>query len=162
MLETWRLSYFASEGLRVFFLLPQDWTDARLPLSISTPAEVPRVMMGRIELVSPHQRQALARLYELPADEINLIPLYTQVWSPQVAELMSDFDRSHAGLYKAVGREIPESLRLYDSLGRFRDAFLAHEWRTESDAAKRERLIEIINSFSTCVPPLEERKSANN
>lgn len=33
MLETWRLSYFASEGIRIFFLLPEPWTDARLPLS---------------------------------------------------------------------------------------------------------------------------------
>ncbi len=66
MLATWRLSYFESEGLRVFFLLPQSWTDGRLPLSISTPADITRVMVGRIELVTSHQREVLQKLDALP------------------------------------------------------------------------------------------------
>ena len=65
MLETWKLSYFESEGTRVMFVLPRAWTDAHLPLSISTPADLTRVMLGRIELVS-YQRTKLLRLQELP------------------------------------------------------------------------------------------------
>jgi hypothetical protein len=48
MLATWQLSYFDSEGMRVFFVLPRSWTDARLPLSTSIPAELTRVMLGRV------------------------------------------------------------------------------------------------------------------
>ena len=73
MLATWRLSYFESEGLRVFFLLPQPWTDARLPLSISTPADITRVMVGRVELVTAHQREVLRQLYALPDEAFDVI-----------------------------------------------------------------------------------------
>lgn len=56
MLKTWEKSYFKSAGQRVFFLLPQVWTDAYLPIKISTPAKVSRVMVGRIELISPEHK----------------------------------------------------------------------------------------------------------
>lgn len=60
---------------------------------------------------------------------------------------------THAQFYRAFGREVPEALRLYDSLGRFRDALLGHELRSAHDQATRNRLIQIINTFSACVPP---------
>jgi len=60
LLNTWELSYFQSPGLRVFFIVPRAWTDHYLPLSLSIPAEVTRVMVGRIELVTPARRR-LAR-----------------------------------------------------------------------------------------------------
>jgi hypothetical protein len=56
MLETWKLSYFKSGGQRLFFLVPRQWTDEVLPLEVSKPAKLTRVMMGRIELVTPQQR----------------------------------------------------------------------------------------------------------
>ena len=59
MLATWQLSYFESEGLRVFFTLPRAWTDAQLPLWTSIPADMTRVMLGRVELISSHQYAAL-------------------------------------------------------------------------------------------------------
>ena len=59
MLRTWGLSYFDSPGLRYFFIAPRTWVDHVLPLEISVDAEVERVMMGRIELVTPRQRQIL-------------------------------------------------------------------------------------------------------
>jgi hypothetical protein len=62
MLETWRLSYFGSAGQRLFFIVPRQWTDAVLPLTISKPCELTRVMMGRIELITPSQRQAINQL----------------------------------------------------------------------------------------------------
>lgn len=62
LLNTWELSYFKSTGLRLFFLVPRAWTDERLPLDISVPAETQRVMVGRIELVTPEQRKLLAQL----------------------------------------------------------------------------------------------------
>lgn len=66
LLATWELSYFKSPGLRLFFLVPQSWTDEVLPLELSVPAELVRVMVGRIEIVTPEQRQLVRRLAALP------------------------------------------------------------------------------------------------
>jgi len=62
MLETWKLSYFKSAGQRLFFMVPQNWTDDVLPLEFSRPVKVTRVMIGRIELVTPSQRELTTRL----------------------------------------------------------------------------------------------------
>lgn len=165
MLETWRLSYFDSEGLRLFFLLPQSWTDHQLPLSISAPANVTRVMVGRIELVSDTQRAALERLYSLPEEALQIPPLYVDREPDPVNQTLEQVNKRqntvlgemrsgkpHAQLYRSIGREVPEALSLYDSLGRFRDALLAHRWRTEPDAGRRTRIKQIIDTFSSCTP----------
>jgi hypothetical protein len=152
MLDTWQLSYFESEGMRLFFVLPRAWTDARLPLSISVPAEITRVMLGRIELVSAYQRQALNQLYELPATAFALTPIYAQ--SPLAQKALRAGTASHADLYRSEGRDVPEALRLYDSLGRFRDALLAHEWQSTRDSAKRMRLQKVMRLFSACASDL--------
>jgi hypothetical protein len=149
MLETWQLSYFESEGLRLFFVLPPSWTNAHLPLSISAPADITRVMLGRVELISDHQREALRRLYELPLTAFDLTPpLYYE--SQIVLERMHQGNVSHAELYALIGREVPEALKLYDSLGRFRDALLVHEWRSASDENARERITRAVGRFSSC------------
>src|SRR6202008_452529 len=62
LLNTWDLSYFKSAGKRVFFIVPRVWTDFYLPLDISVPARLKRVMVGRIELVTPGQRKILQQL----------------------------------------------------------------------------------------------------
>lgn len=67
MLKTWEASYFQSRGLRLFYIVPREWTDRRLPLKISPAAEVRRAMIGRIELVTPGQRRTLERLVKLAA-----------------------------------------------------------------------------------------------
>jgi hypothetical protein len=148
MLATWQLSYFDSEGMRVFFILPRSWTDAQLPLSTSIPAEVTRVMLGRVELTSPHQKAALTSLYDLPATAFAVPALYYQDQS--VLKLVHEGATSHAALYRAVGRQVPDALRLYESLGRFRDALLAHELRSASDAERKARLELIMQRFSAC------------
>jgi hypothetical protein len=50
MLNTWKQSYFQKPGLRVFYIVPREWTDYFLPLEISVPARVTRVIVGRIDL----------------------------------------------------------------------------------------------------------------
>jgi hypothetical protein len=50
MLNTWKASYFQKPGLRVFYIVPRAWTDHFLPLELSVPARVNRVMVGRIDL----------------------------------------------------------------------------------------------------------------
>src|SRR6185369_2940939 len=70
LLNTWQVSYFKSPGLRLFFLVPREWTDHYLPLSVSVPADVNRVMVGRIELVTPEQRERLRTLSNLTPAQI--------------------------------------------------------------------------------------------
>jgi hypothetical protein len=50
MLNTWKKSYFEKPGLRVFYVVPREWTEYFLPLEISVPARVNRVIVGRIDL----------------------------------------------------------------------------------------------------------------
>ena len=53
MLETWRDSYFRAPGLRVLYVVPDEWTSYFLPLQISVPHRLTRVLIGRIDLLSP-------------------------------------------------------------------------------------------------------------
>jgi hypothetical protein len=59
MVETWWKSYFATPGLRVFWVLPRETTDRILPLEISPPpTEIVRVLVGRSEVLRPSQESA--------------------------------------------------------------------------------------------------------
>jgi hypothetical protein len=54
MVNNWEHSYFRTEGLRVLYLLPRSLTDKTIPLRIRpSPRELVRVMVGRIELLTP-------------------------------------------------------------------------------------------------------------
>jgi hypothetical protein len=58
MVSTWTSSYFRTEGIRVLFVLPQGWTDAFIPMTITpVPKQVVRVMVGRVELLSQKREQ---------------------------------------------------------------------------------------------------------
>ena len=122
--------------------------------------------MGRVELISATQRAALQKLHSLPDDSFRVVPLYADrepdALSPTAKEVnerqntvlreMRSGRTTHAGLYESVHREVPEVLKLYDSLGRFRDPLLAQRWRAETDPARRQRLQKIITTFSSCIP----------
>jgi hypothetical protein len=54
MVDTWKDSWFAEDGVRVLYVLPRSWTDARLPLTLTpAPRELVRVMVGRSEVLAP-------------------------------------------------------------------------------------------------------------
>ena len=60
MVNTWRDSWFAEDGLRVLYLLPRAWTDATLPLEIDPkPQGLVRVMVGRAEVITPELENRL-------------------------------------------------------------------------------------------------------
>lgn len=60
MVNTWRSSYFRSDGIRVLFVLPQSWTDRHIPLRIEPrPASIVRVMVGRVELLTPDRERRM-------------------------------------------------------------------------------------------------------
>lgn len=50
MLNTWERAYFRSQGTRIMFIVPTAWLDRYLPLTVSVPAEIVRVYIGRIDL----------------------------------------------------------------------------------------------------------------
>jgi hypothetical protein len=61
MVETWRDSWF-EEGTRILYLIPKSVIDRRLPLSISpVPAEVARVFVGRLELITTDMEDDVER-----------------------------------------------------------------------------------------------------
>jgi hypothetical protein len=53
MLSTWEESYFRAPGLRLLYIVPQEWISYHLPVTISTPHELTRVLVGRIDLARP-------------------------------------------------------------------------------------------------------------
>lgn len=53
MLETWKHSYFQNPGLRLFYLVPDEWLGYFLPLNVSVPHQLTRVIVGRIDLLRP-------------------------------------------------------------------------------------------------------------
>lgn len=64
MLETWRDSWF-EEGLRVFYVVPRATVNVLLPISIQpAPAQLSRVFVGRVELLSPSMRQEISEALE--------------------------------------------------------------------------------------------------
>lgn len=71
MVNTWRESYFESEGLRVLYPLPRAQTDWLLPLYVSPPPrESVRVLVGRADVLSiEEERSARALLPRLATVE---------------------------------------------------------------------------------------------
>ena len=65
MVKTWESSWFGEEGTgtRVLYTLPRRATDELLPLKITpTPDETVRVMVGRIDVLTPEQEDKIAGL----------------------------------------------------------------------------------------------------
>jgi hypothetical protein len=53
MLATWNESYFHTEGERLLYILPREWTERILPMRVTpAPAKLERVLVGRVELFS--------------------------------------------------------------------------------------------------------------
>lgn len=83
MLKTWENAYFKSPGTRVFFLVPRSWTDQILPATISGNPDFTRVMVGRIDLITPRDRAILQQLTASKGDPQN----------PQTVSLLHDLGR---------------------------------------------------------------------
>ncbi|MBI3836973.1 MAG: hypothetical protein HY288_03450 [Planctomycetia bacterium] len=120
MLGTWQRAYFQSAGLRIFFLVPRVWTDFILPLAISRPADIERVMIARVELVSPQQRALLKKLSVTAVSDQQWLKQASQ--SPNATAFFAG--RSDFG---DLGVAIPDDYRTYLELGRFRNALVLAE-----------------------------------
>jgi hypothetical protein len=54
MVSTWRRQWFKTPGVRLLYLVPQAWTDASIPLTVTpAPDATVRVMMIRVEVLTP-------------------------------------------------------------------------------------------------------------
>jgi hypothetical protein len=54
MVNTWKRQWFKTPGVRLLYLIPQAWTDASIPLTVSPPPDhMIRVMMIRVEVIPP-------------------------------------------------------------------------------------------------------------
>lgn len=126
LLNTWELSYFKSAGERVFFLSPRPWTDSCLPLELSIPAELNRVMVGRIELVTPEQRENLRKIgrfspERIRADTGRMCANFYSSSATGGAEWKELFlGKKHLADVVSV----PEVYKTYLALGRFRNALV--------------------------------------
>ena len=130
LLNTWDASYFRSHGLRLFFLVPRVWTDYVLPLKTSLNADIKRVMVGRIELITRKQRGCIARI----AATNNPSSTWYQEWAAKHPDAWKRFQQKREeGNLSALREEkiaIPDDYRAYLELGRFRNALVLSELKT--------------------------------
>jgi hypothetical protein len=132
LLNTWELSYFKSPGRRLFFIVPPAWTDFHLPLRVSTAPKVTRVMVGRIELVTPEQRRLLRQLAAFSEKQItNEVVQLGESYFEQIRKQRVDLASVVHGERSLSSRGVivPESYKAYLSLGRFRNALILDEAR---------------------------------
>jgi hypothetical protein len=133
MLDTWSISYFKSPGLRLFFVLPREWIDAVLPLRLSRPADVERVMIGRIELITPEQRQLVGKIAQA-ADASAPSWFHAALQSLPAEKRNATITALRDGRMALddLGVDVPPDYLTYLKLGRFRDAIVLQEERTRS------------------------------
>jgi len=85
MIETWRQSWF-EEGSRLFYIVPGDFLNAILPLTINpVPAQTVRVFVGRLELVTPATTQAIGKI--LATHDLAGLQKYNRFLEPILEEM---------------------------------------------------------------------------
>ncbi len=63
MVKTWRTSWMGEEGTRLFYMVPREATDRLLPLTLEPePDELVRVLVGRLEFLTPEREAEIASL----------------------------------------------------------------------------------------------------
>lgn len=69
MVNTWKRQWFGTPGIRVFYLIPQSWTDASIPLRVlPAPDAMVRVMMIRVEVIAPEDETVDVQYAQTLAD----------------------------------------------------------------------------------------------
>ena len=98
MIKTWRDSWF-EEGVRVFYILPRQTTDAVLPITIEPrPAELVRVLVGRAEVITPEMEKSVQRQVSLLNDS-----------SPEVRKTAMQSIRKYGRFSEPILKRILES-----------------------------------------------------
>ena len=98
MIKTWRDNWF-EPGMRVFYILPRQTTDAILPVTIDPhPAELVRVLVGRAEIITPEMEKSVQRQVSLLGDA-----------SPQVRETAMREIRKYGRFSEPILKSILET-----------------------------------------------------
>lgn len=144
LLNTWEASYFKSAGLRVFFLVPREWTDYYLPLETSLAANINRVMVGRIELISNEQRKNLAKISEASTSKIqNDLKAMAADFETKAARPGAKIEQVFSGTEPLSSLiTVPSTYQAYLDLGRFRNALIL-------DQAKCHPTVGLTNFIAT-------------
>jgi hypothetical protein len=158
LLNTWEASYFRRPGLRLFFLVPRQWTDHVLPLRVSGSADTTRVMVGRIEIVTPRQRDLLRQIARGPVSD----SAWVQEAMKKAAGGREDFYREEwyqklmngERSLTSLNIEIPNDYRAYLSLGRFRNALILDEQQRHPSAT----LAKFIEAYDLEAAHVRENK----
>ena len=143
LLRTGDVSYLKAPGLRFFYICPASEIERLLPLQISADCEIKRVMIGRIEIVTPEQRALLAKIAAGPSMEL---------WKMRgpTGDSQSDWFKNPDNMrrwnevmsgkapYRELGLPIPEIYAAYLKLGRFRNALLLDEQKRRPTPALKE------------------------
>jgi hypothetical protein len=100
MVDTWRDSWF-EEGTRVFYIVPQGAVDSILPLGIQPkPAQVSRVFVGRVELITQAMQDAVATaVRDNDQDRINN---YGRFLAPTLERLIKSADGEERARFQSV------------------------------------------------------------
>jgi hypothetical protein len=156
LLNTWEASYFRSHGARLFFMVPKAWTDHVLPLKSSVPADVERVMIGRLELITPRQRACLKRI--AASKEFSTAWYFDWMQKhPQAAA--RNAKRRAEGDLQSLREDcvsIPDNYLAYLQMGRFRNALLLDAFRRTADFTYK-KFIEAYDLVEASVPPRSGR-----
>jgi len=119
LLRTWEVSYFKSPGQRLFYLCPAAEVEALLPLKVSVPCALTRVMLGRVELVTPEQRRILAGI----ASGLSTLQATKDLAKPKTGQV-GDLQFTHP---ENVFLPLESQPHPDEALGRFRNALLLDE-----------------------------------
>ena len=119
MIETWRDSWF-EEGTRLFYLIPRASVDAILPLEIEPrPAEVVRVFVGRLEIITPEIQTEVERAVR--ENDLSALRKRGRFLEPIARSLQarfasgSDQAMMNAALQAVAARPASEASRPFDS-----------------------------------------------
>lgn len=97
MIQTWWTSYFESEGLRVFWVLPRETTDRILPLNVKpSPEKTVRVLVGRSEVLRPRTEQMWLQVSRQKADTANSNALDVHRFGLAIRERLTALERTAA------------------------------------------------------------------
>lgn len=91
MVKTWEDSWFDESGVRVLYVLPSNWVDQTLPLTITpTPHQTARVFVGRAELFTPALEEKLR----------TLVTNYSSAEAPEKASFIQAVGKLQLGRFK--------------------------------------------------------------
>ena len=145
MLNTWEVSYFQAPGLRLFFTLPQSWTDRVLPLQVTgyKRTRVVRAMIGRIELISARQRELMRQLAKGPISNPAWFVDWRKANHPKGQSKVNDLMAGRITL-EELGLKPPADYKAYMALGRFRDALIQHQIMNPTQKASSADSVKVI------------------